>query len=80
MAIEASNYDFEDFVEFVGGEAFDVLGASIEVAPEVGENSEVGVDRGRISFEDFKVCVTGWQTEPNTFIVSDGVVEDGLYS
>ena len=24
--------DFEDFVEFVGGEAFDVFGAGIEVA------------------------------------------------
>ena len=38
MAIEASNYDFEDFVEFVGGEAFDVFGANIEVAPDVGED------------------------------------------
>ena len=53
------HYDFEDFVEFVGGEAFDVFGAGIEVAPNVGEDSEVGIDRGGVTFEDFKVCVAG---------------------
>lgn len=40
------HYEFEDFIEFVGGEAFDVFGAGIEVAPNVGEDSEVGIDRG----------------------------------
>lgn len=70
--------DFEDFVEFVGGEAFDVFGAGIKVASDVGEDGEVSVDRSGISFEDFKVCVAGRQTEPNTLIISDGVVENGL--
>lgn len=53
------HYDFEDFVEFVGGEAFDVIGASIEVTSNVCEDCDVGVDRGSIPFEDFKVCVAG---------------------
>lgn len=32
MELNASRYNFKDFVEFVGGEAFDVLGAGVEVA------------------------------------------------
>lgn len=74
------HYDFEDFVEFVGGEAFDVFGAGIEVAPNVGEDSEVGIDRGGVTFEDFKICVAGRQTKPNTLVICDGVSEVGLYS
>ena len=38
------HYDFEDFVEFVRGEAFDVIGASIEVPSNVCEDCEVGVE------------------------------------
>lgn len=72
--------DFEDFIDLVGGKAFDVLGAGFEVASDVGEDGEMSVDRSGISFEDSKVCVTSRQTEPNTLIISDGVVEDGLNS
>ena len=28
LELDTSHYDFENFVEFVGGEAFDVLGAA----------------------------------------------------
>lgn len=80
MGLYNFHYYLQYLIEFVGRKALNVLGASIEVSPEVGENSEVGVDRGCISFEDFKVSVTGWQTEPNTFIVGDDVVENGLDS
>lgn len=80
MELSTSHYYFEDFVELISGEAFDVFGAGIKVASDVGENGEVSVDRSGISFEDFKVCVAGRQTEPNTLIISDGVVEDGLNS
>lgn len=72
--------DFENFVELICGEALDVLGTGIEVASDVGEYGEVGIDRGGIAFEDFKVCVAGRQTEPNTLIIGDGVVENGLNS
>lgn len=72
--------DFEDFVEFVGGEAFDVFGSGIEVASYVSEDGEMGVDGGCIAFEDFKIRFLSRQTEPNTLVISDGVVEDGLNS
>lgn len=80
MELDASHYDFEDFVEFVGRKPFDVLGAGIELTSDVSEYSEMGVDGGGITFEDFKVCVTGRQTKPNTLVLSDGMVEDGLNS
>lgn len=51
--------DFEDFIELVGVEAFDVIGAGFKVATNVGENSEVSIDRGGITFEDFKVRLAG---------------------
>ena len=38
MELDAFHDNFENFVEFVGGEAFDILGANIEVAPDVGED------------------------------------------
>ena len=38
------HYYFEDFVEFFGEEAFDVIGAGIEVTSDVSEDGEVGVD------------------------------------
>lgn len=59
MGLDAFHYDFEDLVELVGGEAFDVLGAGIEVPSYVSKDSEVGVDGSCISLEDFKVCVKG---------------------
>ena len=59
MELDASHYGFEDFVEFVGGEAFDVLGASIKVASDVSENSKVGIDRDGIPFEDVKIGLAG---------------------
>ena len=68
------------FVEFVGREPLDVLGAGIEVATYVGEDSEVGIGRGSVTFEDFKIRFAGRQTEPNTLIICDGVVEDCLNS
>lgn len=51
--------NLEDFIELVGWEAFDILGTSIEVAPNVGEYSEVGIDRGGVAFEDFKIGLAG---------------------
>lgn len=80
MALDASHYDFEDFIELVGGEAFDVIGAGIKVASDVSEDSEMCVDRSGIAFEDFEVRVTGRQTESNTLVISDCMVEDGLNS
>lgn len=59
MELDTSHYDFENFIELVGGEAFDVIGAGFEVASDVGENSEMGVDRGDIPFEDFKISLAG---------------------
>lgn len=50
------------------GEAFDVVGAGIEVASDVSEDDEVGIDRGGIAFEDFKIGLTGRQSEPNTLV------------
>lgn len=47
--------DFKDFVELVGGEALDVLGAGVEVASEVGEDGKMSIDRGCIALEDFKI-------------------------
>ena len=38
MELDAFHDGFEDFVEFVGGEAFDILSASIEVASDIGED------------------------------------------
>lgn len=55
--------NFEDFVEFVGGEAFDVFGAGIKVASDVGEDGEMGVDGGCITFEDFKIRFLSRQPE-----------------
>lgn len=49
----------QHFVEFVGGEAFDVLGASIEVSSDVSEDGEMGVDRGGVALEDFKIRFVG---------------------
>ena len=57
------HYYFEDFVEFVGWESFDILSASIEITPDVSEDSEVGVDKEVIHLEDFKVCVAGSQAK-----------------
>lgn len=59
MSYVSLHYDFKDFVEFVGGEAFDVFGAGIEFASDVGENGEMGVDRSGIAFEDFKIRLAG---------------------
>lgn len=80
MELDTSHYDFEDFVEFIGGETLNVLGAGIEVPSYVSKDSEVGVDRGGITFEDFKVCVAGRQSKPNTLVISDCMVEDSLNS
>lgn len=80
MALETSHYDFEDFVEFVGWEAFDVLCAGIKVSSEVSENSEVSIDGGCVTFEDFKISLVGGQSKMNTLVISDCVVEDGLNS
>ena len=49
--------DFKDFVELVGREAFDVLGAGVEVATNVGEYGEMCIDRGGIPFEDIKISL-----------------------
>lgn len=38
MELDAFHDNFENLIEFVGGEAFDILSASIEVAPHVGED------------------------------------------
>ena len=72
--------DFKDLVELVGGEAFDILGAGFEVATYVGEDGEVGIDRGSITFEDFKIRFLSRQTEPNTFIAGDGMIKNSLDS
>lgn len=64
--------DFENFVEFTGGEAFDVLRASIEVVSNVGEDSEVCVDRGGITFADFKICLAvSYSKSFNEFSISN---------
>lgn len=73
MELDASHYDFEDFVEFVGGEAFDVICTGIEVASDVSEDGKMSIDGSGIAFEDFKIGLAGGQTKPNTFIVGDGV-------
>lgn len=53
------HYDFEDFVELVGGEAFDVTGAVIEVAPNVSEVNglQLVVDLFSTFVEDFCFCL-----------------------
>lgn len=57
---ELKSHDYlQHLVEFVGGEAFDVFGAGIEVASDVGEYGEVGIDRGGVTFEDFKIHFAG---------------------
>lgn len=64
--------DFENFVEFTGGEAFGVLRADIEVASDVGEDSEVCVDRGGITFADFKICfAVSYSKSFNEFSISN---------
>ena len=80
MELNASHYYFEDFVKFVGGKAFDVLGSGIEVASYVSEDGKMSIDGGCIAFEDFKIRFLSRQTEPNTLVISDGVVENGLDS
>ena len=80
IALNSFHDDFEDFIELVGGEAFDVLCAGIEVASDVGEDGEMSIDRSGISFKDFKVCVASRQTEPNTLVISDCMVEYCLNS
>ena len=80
MELDTSHYDFENFIELVGGEVFDVIGAGFKVATNVGENSEVSMDRGSIALEDFKIGLADRHAEPNTLIISDGVVENGLNS
>lgn len=72
--------NFENFIEFVGREAFDVLGTGIEVASNVGEYGEMCVDGSGIAFKDFKIRFLSRQTEPNTLVFSDSVVEYGLNS
>ena len=59
MELDTSHYDFDNFIELVGGEVFDVIGAGIKVAADVGENSEVSIDRGSIALEDFKIGLAG---------------------
>jgi len=54
IALNSFHDDFEDFIELVGGEAFDVLCAGIEVASDVGKNSEVSIDRGGITLRRFQ--------------------------
>lgn len=79
MFFESKPHDYlQHFVEPISGEASDVLGTDIEVVSYVGEDGEVSVDLSSISFEDFKVCVAGRQTEPNTLVISDGMVENCL--
>ena len=57
---ELKSHDyFQDLIELVGGEAFDVFGAVIEVSSDVNEDSEVGIERGGVAFEDFKISVAG---------------------
>ena len=38
------HYDFKNFVEFVDRESFDIVGASFEVASDVGKDCEMGVN------------------------------------
>lgn len=59
MALETSHYDFEDFVEFVGWEAFDVLCAGIKVSSDMSEDGEMSIDGSGVAFEDFKINLAG---------------------
>lgn len=65
--------DVEDFVESVGGETFDLLGAGIKVSLDVSKDDKMGIDGNSIAFDDFKIGLTRL-AEPNTFIISNGVV------
>lgn len=57
---ELKSHDYlQHLIEFVGGEAFDVLCAGIEVSSDVSEDGKMSIDGSGIALEDFKIGLAG---------------------
>ena len=79
---ELKSHDYlQNFVELVGGAVVDVLGTGIEVSSDVSGDGKMGVDRGGITFEDFK-DKSSRVGKPSRIRSSsdDCMVEDSLHS
>lgn len=70
--------NFKDFVEFIRRKSLDIFGAGVEIASDMGEDGEVGIDGSGIAFEHFKVDFTAWYAKTDSFIIGNGMVKDCL--